>query len=408
MLPRYLIVVVCSLSSVILSAGSACGQAGTAGFPFLNIHVAPQTHALGSATAALEGYAGAGSINPATIGQKGHVQLSSPLSLGTSGIPLLSSAWDLPVFERPVWIAAPSIAARWDRWAAEYEYKRFNLEPSLEAGETSYDMAHTLTAAYEVTPSWRVGVGVRWLRSRIVRQGRLSPSDGTARRSELTATTFSVNLGMYYTRTLRTSYGTVRGAAGWSLTDLGPTYAYESRTTDRRPSETPLPMTIRGGLALHLATAGRWHERPVFRIGLYGALSKVLAGRDSLEGEPYGPFEALVKTWGPVERPSSEGHRLTTWEQIVRHRGRELSVLDVLSVWRGRFYEDEENGARQFSTVGWELDLYYVALAHSWVGEARENAQLRDLSFWQITGRVPLSPSERNFWPDVLRWIGFR
>ncbi|HMB90304.1 MAG TPA: hypothetical protein VKP65_05610 [Rhodothermales bacterium] len=74
----------------------------------------PRTQALGEATVALRGYAGALSINPATIGRSGVVQLSTNVGLRAADPGIIESAW-LPHSPVDLGISNPTLDGRLGR-----------------------------------------------------------------------------------------------------------------------------------------------------------------------------------------------------------------------------------------------------------------------------------------------------
>lgn len=151
-----------------------------------------------------------------------------------------------------------------------------------------------------------------------------------------------------------------------------------------------------------------WWKRPLLEIGLYGVLSYQLTNvrEVSEDGVTYadadGPLRAFFYSgWSSArgeQLPSGDVVQLSVWEQSIKHAGAELRLLDVLSLQWGRFHEHERNGNRQFTTYGVGIDLYYLALNHSWTEEGSNQR-----SFWRLTGRIPLNRDDpHNFWPTFL------
>ena len=377
---------------------------------FQTIDPNARSRALGEATVALRGYAGAAQINPATIGRAGVVQAGTNLS----GASVFQTPW--PFGGR---IAGPSVDVKLGRWALGYQYKGFGFEYEAsyradnEAGYVTYkaddyDEAHKLAAAFDLRPNLTIGLGLNRIRSEISTSFYLDP-DQVGPPEAQSASGFSLDLGVFYEHGFAIPYVRLTPSLGWSLTDFGRPLRYGDGDQDLRD---PLPMTMRGGAALRAETAAEVWRRPLLSVGLYGQLSKLLARTDvnfaTGEREVYGPFRALFGTWGPYERSLNpydpEAVTVSALDQLVTHRGLEISLMQILYLRSGFFHETEYNGARQIASGGWGIDLYYLALDRTWMSS--ENGFFDELSFWKLTARVPLGgEGEGNFWPDLLRYL---
>ena len=393
--------------TILLPVLPSAGQAGATAL-FQTIDANARSRALGEATVALRGYAGAAQVNPATIGLDGFVQTGTNLS----GASLFRTLWPYGA-----WITSPSVDVKLGRWALGYQYKGFDLDyeasyrANNEAGYITfktdvYDYAHKLAAAFDLRPSLALGLGLNWIRSEDL-DFFAENQDEVGSPATQTASGFSLDLGVFYERGFSVPYARLRPSLGWSLTDFGPTIRYGDR--DLRD---PLPMTMRGGAALQAETAAQLWSRPLLSLGLYGQLSKMLARTEfdfvTGEREVYGPFRALFGTWGPYDvslnADESEAITVSTLDQIATHRGLEMSLMHILYLRSGFFYESEYNGGRKLASGGWGLDLYYLALDRTWVHP--QDGFVDEISFWKLTARVPLGgEAEGNFWPNLLRYL---
>lgn len=261
-----------------------------------------------------------------------------------------------------------------------------------------YDSAHKIVAAYDVTEHLTLGAGANLIRSKL---GTFSVGSQT----EDVATGVSLDLGLLYDRTFEMGLGTLSPSFGWSLTDFGPMMEFEGSE-----QKDPLTMMMRGGISLQATSNRTVLNRPLATVGLHGNLSKMRVGGEFEDGSIsyYGPIEALVKTWKPLDvvgtvngEPGQAIETLSVVEQFITHRGLELSLMEILYVRWGAFHEDDYNGGRQYATRGWGIDLYYLALDYS-ITTTDERNPLRDQSFWRLTASVPLETLPDNFWPALL------
>jgi hypothetical protein len=144
---------------------------------------------------------------------------------------------------------------------------------------------------------------------------------------------------------------------------------------------------------------------------LYGALSKQLAGTDE-NGDPFGPFAALVNTWDaaagiPFRNADGEIEEETVgaWAQIGKHVGLEAAVFDLVALRAGYQTGGDPSAVRDALTFGAGLDLYYLAVDYGVVSGTGTGTDTFDevaQGYWRVTARVPFGPSPRNFWPALL------
>lgn len=386
---------------VFTSTGVAAAQIGSTVFTFQQIITDPHSLALGESTVALRGYAGAASINPASIGRTGTVLLSTNVAPAADGglAAMVQTPW-MPGFSGNAWVSSQNAAVKVGRWAAAYQYKHMDLgERVIRTAQNGplatyqpYDYSHKFTLAYDVRPNLSVGAGVNFIRS----EGM--PSGSEAEPRSLSGRSF--DLGLLYDRKFVVPHARIKMAAGWSLTDFGP-----------HVGRDPLSTRMRGGLSVSAASDRQWIGRPLVTAGLHGALAKKIVQVDyddeGRTASPHGPFRALFTTWRPLPLratfDTADPVTLSVVDQLVRHAGLSASLLDILHLRLGSYHEHQYNGARQYATVGWGVDLYYLALDHSTIKGIEQNHPLEDTTFWRLTGRVPLGANEDNFWPALLR-----
>jgi len=121
-----------------------------------------------------------------------------------------------------------------------------------------------------------------------------------------------------------------------------------------------------------------------------------------------GPFTALFTGWEPLRcrsNPTSQENpefdTFNTWEQMRRHGGIEIALLDIVFLRWGTQYEHPLLGTRDFASRGWGIDLYYVAFERATV--AGDPGPFRGFASSTITVRVPLQHRADNFWIPLLR-----
>jgi hypothetical protein len=313
------------------------------------------------------------------------------------GGPVYASEWFTNELfpQNDFWSTAPSVSLRYGRWAAAFTYRRIDLgnvevrTPDNQGGTAPvYDQAFTLSLAYAATEQVRVGVGLSRLRSVLLGD-------------QFDAGSVALDLGLHYETTRTLDRVTLRPSFGLALRHFGPTLDYGDGFEDG------LPTTLEAGFGLDLAaTQATWHARPAVRGRLYGALSKQLAGTDE-NGDPFGPFAALVNTWDAVPvfsvRPEDSGETVSAWAQIGKHVGLEAAVFDLVALRAGYQTGGDPLAVRNALTFGAGLDLYYLAVDYGVVsGTGTDNFSDLSQGYWRVTARVPFGSSPRNFWPALL------
>ena len=370
-------------------------DAGVANFQ--TIVVDPYSQALGEATVALRGYPGAASLNPATIGRPNTVQVGSNWDTSAGGF--FQTPWWFDGF----WLTSPAIDVRLRRWAFAYQFKQFTLDsPDFRDARNNplgkvTDRSHKIAAAYDLRPNLTVGLGVNLISTET---GGVLLGSELARSS---ASGVSFDFGIVYDRTFDVPHVWLKPSVGWSLTDFGKPVRFEGATRD-----DPLTMVMRGGLSLQAESKKQRLRRPLITAGLHGGLSRVLVGFD--EGnvfDPYGPFEALVKTWksfevrtNPLNDEPAEFEKVGVLDQLSTQAGLEVTLLQIVALRLGNYHTPKYVGDRHYTSYGFGVDLYYVALDYSKVNI--DESLLDEVIYWRLTARVPLTSSPDNFWPDLL------
>lgn len=361
---------------------------------FQQVITDPEAMALGEATVASRGRLSAADLNPASIGLPGMVQLSSNVSSDGFRTPWLEP------FGADLWIASPYVDVKLGKISAAYQYKHMFLGERMGRDAQnnptstfeSYDYTHKLAAAVDVKPNLSVGLGINFIYS------NLAPGQIVGSQKTREGRAQSYDLGLLYEREFGTADADFRAAFGWSLTDFGSHIAY----SDAAQSD-PLPTRMRAGVSLIGRSTALILKQPLATAELHLALSKLMIHSEldesgTISHDP--PFRSLFTSWQTVD--FGNGEKLTLGEQIVRHAGLGVSMLDILHLRIGRHNEHEQNGGRKYTSLGWGLDLYYVRLDHSWIWNMEESHPLKETDFWRLTARIPLEGNDANFWSEIF------
>lgn len=240
------------------------------------------------------------------------------------------------------------------------------------------------------------------------------------------ATNVAIDLGMLYEDRYVFNNYVLQSSYGCSLTDFGPVTEYDIGEIPPNVEVSPhpreyfnptlgLPMTMRLGFVLDIDRKQYWYNRPIFSISIMGQLSKEM-GRTDENDNPYGPFHALIASWGPYE--ASTGEQVHLIDQIERHGGLELSIVDLIKARVGYINRASILRESDYFSYGFGLDGYYLSLDYANVSREERVYKRETGSFelvnqyrniWQLTVRVPIpleNNDNRNFWPDIMDVIG--
>ena len=191
-----------------LLASSSFAQVYFGQAQFQTIQVDPLITGLGGATIALQGYAGAAQINPATIGKSQTVQIGSTFDFDLG----FKTNW-IPGFNSKFWYASPSLDVKINRWAFAYAYKRLDLtnygslaqDPDFGSPH-AYDFSHKFAFAFDWNDRLTAGAAFN-----VVDIFQRDDVDGEQREN---FSTISFDLGLYYNRLFDTRFVHLKTSAG--------------------------------------------------------------------------------------------------------------------------------------------------------------------------------------------------
>jgi hypothetical protein len=366
-------------------------QKYTDSYPTLQFATAPDLFAMGGGTVALRGRSGALDVNPAAIGIDGivstGVNVSSETVIGTRLGPYVS-------------MASPFVIAKRGPWAGALQVERFYYGP-FDIRDDNGEVVTTLNlaqwsvkgfVAYDLSRTWTVGgsLGYAQDNSAMVRVDEVDRS-------------LLLDLGVLGAWTATTGSGIrFQPSFGASLMNFG-----TNSEVSTRPYRADTPTTLRAGTALGIASSATWERRRIFEFTAHASLSKQLAGRDvtrstdGVEIDVYGPFEALTRSWGPsFPRSTTFGvtpEEISTWGQIVKHVGAEVSLYEIAALRIGRRQVADRFQTVPLTTVGGGLDLVYLRVDYAQT-LGSPIGFYGDFSFLRVTAQIPLDGSYENNW----------
>lgn len=229
----------------------------------------------------------------------------------------------------------------------------------------SYEIAGGLAYGFKLSERFALGAGLRFVYSRLVPSGTLV-SGQQANAGTSLGIDFS---GLYRTKAFNIGSMNSQAKFGFNISNLGPGVQY----TDEAQRD-PMPAMFRLGSSLKMDIDER------NSITLAADVSKILARQDvnfvpdpsnqdtvRAEYSYVSSFQALFESWGSFERfNGSETVELSPFDQLMFGLGMEYWYNDLFAVRGGYYYENPENGDRQYITLGAGLryDMFGVDFSY--------------------------------------------
>ena len=264
---------------------------------------------------------------------------------------------------------------------------------------SSYEVALGVSYGYPVTENFSVGTGARFVYSDLA-SGQTA---GSLRASA--ASTFGVDLGLKYRGPDLGIGRSSRPTLAVNLANMGPGVSYGQDTLATAQERFPdaIPTTLRFGAALDTRIDD------FNRVLLAVDFNKVVVNRDSLTGD-YDPFyEALFTSWQSrdvkvVRSDETEGRScdelraegdtsscsvVSGLQTLTLGVGAEYWYNDLFAMRAGYFYEDPQNGNRQFLTVGSGIRYSLVGVDLSYIYALEENSPVADQLRFTLLLNIP-------------------
>ncbi|MEM1272124.1 MAG: PorV/PorQ family protein, partial [Bacteroidota bacterium] len=239
----------------------------------------------------------------------------------------------------------------------------------------SYDLAVGGSYGFKLSNRLALGTGVRLIYS------NLAPGQVVGSQETKAGVSVGVDLSALY----KTGYfkmGSIDSelSAGLNLNNMGPTIQY----SDSDQSD-PIPTNLRFGWAYKM------------QFDQYNSLTfsndftKLLVDRDSTGAKPF--YEAIFSSWksidvntGTPDDPNVES--LGVLSQLTVGLGAEYWYNDLFAVRAGYFYENPNNGNREFLTLGAGIRYNIIGVDFSYLFPFEENHPLANtIRFSILVGR---------------------
>lgn len=233
---------------------------------------------------------------------------------------------------------------------------------------SSYQLA--VGTSYGVKVSERLGVGTsfRYIYSKLTSGQLEGTGDGAAQ-------TFATDFSALYRSAPFTLGGSeATFSAGVNLANMGGTLDFNKQ----RRGKDPIPMNLRFGPALTL-DFDEYNSLTIttdFNKELVNVDEEIAEGDTFRVGDP--GYVALFKSWGTAsgQAEGDEVSQLSLMEQFTVGTGIEYWYSDLFALRTGYFYEDPDNGDRQFLTFGAGLRYNIVGVDISYLYTAENQSPL--------------------------------
>ncbi len=252
-----------------------------------------------------------------------------------------------------------------------------------ELGEfKSYDLSTGLSFGRQITRGLSAGVGVRYIYS------NLAPGVTVDGQETQAGTALAGDLGLHYeTKPFKLGKINTTFRAGANIANFGPTIRYSNggATADGGDVGDPIPTNLRFGWATtfnfdeyNSLTIANDFNKALYRVDVPRNDSGRVVGARQVDS----PFKALFSSWKPllVDLNVGDGEynpvSVSALEQLTIGVGAEYWYNHLFAMRGGYFYENPNNGNRQFMTFGAGLRYNIVGVDFSYIYAVQEDSPL--------------------------------
>lgn len=331
-----------SLALLFLSSGVAYSQVGITAVPFLQIEPDSRSTGMGNTGVAIADNASAIFWNPAGLAFQNQNQVS-----------LTHANW-LPAFNADLFYDYLVGTYHIDGIGTIGGHLTFlNLgeqtrtdETGLELGRfNSFEISAGLSYGLKLSETFALGTGIRYIYS--------SLADGSVSGQDISpGSSVGVDVAaLYKSNAFQVGSREAKINAGMNISNIGPGIQY----TDNAQRD-PLPTMFRAGWAYTMDLDSNGLNTITFSNDVSKIMARsqrVNSDPDSPEFETMGVFEALFNSWGSFERfNGTENVTVSLAQQLMFGFGLEYWYDNLFALRGGYYYENPENGNREFITLG--------------------------------------------------------
>ena len=244
-------------------------------------------------------------------------------------------------------------------------------EDNVELGRfNSFELAAGLSYGLELSDNFAIGTGLRFIHSSLA-----SGSVGGQEINPGSSVGFDV-AAMFKSNVFKVLNRDANINVGLNISNIGPSIQY----TDN-DQEDPLPTVMRFGYAYTMELDSEGFNT----LTIASDISKIMA-RLEPEVTPRGdtvfvaqkPLEGFFNSFGSFERDIGTGEVISVslFEQLIFANGLEYWYDQKFALRAGFFHEAEDNGNRQFVTLGAGLKYNIIGVDFSYLYTLEEDSPL--------------------------------
>lgn len=339
-----------SIAALLLfSAGLVHAQVGITSVPFLQIEPDSRAAGMGNTGVAIADNASAVFWNPAGLAFQQGTQVN-----------VTHSEW-LPQFNADLF---------YDYLVGKYHLEDIgtfgahitflNLGEQLRTDNTgqeinhfnSYELAAGLSYGLQLNNNWSLGTGLRFIYS--------SLADGEVEGQQINpGSTVGFDLAaMYRSDQFTFLQRDASWSAGMNISNIGPKMNY---TTNGQ--KDPLPTLFRIGWSF----TTNLDQNGINTLTIANDISKIMARLDS-DGDPQSSLNSLFTSWDSYKYNNGiQDVKLSVPQQLMYATGVEYWYNDLFAARTGYYYEDPNNGDRQFMTFGAGIRYKFFGIDFSYI-----------------------------------------
>jgi hypothetical protein len=251
-----------------------------------------------------------------------------------------------------------------------------------ELGEfKSYDLSAGLSYGRQITRGLSAGVGVRYIYS------NLAPGVTVDGQETQAGTAVAADLGLRYeTPSFKLGGINTKARVAANIANFGGAIRYsEGGATNADESGDPIPTNLRFGWATtfnfdeyNSLTIANDFNKALYRVEVPRNDSGRVIGPRTVDS----PFKALFSSWKPlmVDLNVNDGQynpvSVSALEQLTVGVGAEYWYNRLFAMRAGYFYENPNNGNRQFMTFGAGLRYNIIGVDFSYIYAVQEDSPL--------------------------------
>ncbi len=354
-------------SFVFLLPQASFGQAGTSAVVFLKIEPDSRAAGMGNAGVALADNASAIFWNPAGLAFQEGTEAS-----------ITHSNW-LPEFNAGLfyeYLVAKHRVPGWGTFGAHLTYLFLGENDGRDEQNNptgtfrSYDLATGLSYGVKLNERFGIGSSVRFIYS------NLAPGQTVGAQQTKAGISTAFDLaGLYRSRPFSMG-GEMKGtiSAGFNLANMGPKIQYSDNA-----QADPIPTNLRLGYAFRM-DFDEFNSLTLVTDFNKDLISYSGEGEDR-EADPF--YKAIFSSWSsvsvqtnPLSEDDAEFKTLSVLDQMTIGTGLEYWYNNQFALRSGYFYENPDNGNRQFLTLGAGVRVNVIGVDFSYIYALEEDSPL--------------------------------